>query len=186
MSPSLNSSSELEKQVIKQRSPPVAVYCGACLGNDPAFQHAAACQKFSFSFPRVTFSDADCNPSAPLALGRALVMEGRSLVYGGGSKGMMGTVSSAVLKHGGSVTAVTPTAILLAGGEGESLSVGGIELGDKGHERVSESPVLLPCIHGIMKLRSTNRHIDQGRASESNLFLTIKVALPTIWLCRLL
>jgi predicted Rossmann-fold nucleotide-binding protein len=64
-------------------------------------------------------------------------MEGRSLVYGGGSNGMMGTVSGAVLKHGGTVTAVTPTAILMAGGEGERISVGGIELGEKGHERVS-------------------------------------------------
>ncbi|KAH9970366.1 hypothetical protein BGW80DRAFT_1176218 [Lactifluus volemus] len=114
MSPSssLASSFESESQLIKQHSPPVAVYCGACFGNDPAFQHAAA------------------------SVGRALVMEGRSLVYGGGSNGMMGTVSGAVLKHGGTVTAVTPTAILMAGGEGERISVGGIELGEKGHERI--------------------------------------------------
>jgi hypothetical protein len=51
------------------------------------------------------------------ALGKALAADKRQLVYGGGSKGIMGIVSGAVLGAGGDVVGVTPYAILAAGGE---------------------------------------------------------------------
>jgi hypothetical protein len=54
-----------------------------------------------------------------LALGRALADSNRPLVYGGGTKGIMGVVSSTVLEGGGKVTGVVPYAIFAAGGEGE-------------------------------------------------------------------
>jgi predicted Rossmann-fold nucleotide-binding protein len=60
-----------------------------------------------------------------LAVGIALADADRRLVYGGGSKGIMGIVSGAVLEHGGQVTGIIPYAIIAAGGEGnknESLS----------------------------------------------------------------
>ena len=40
-------------------------------------------------------------------------------MYGGGSKGLMGTVSGAVLSGKGKVTGVVPYAMVAAGGEGE-------------------------------------------------------------------
>lgn len=69
------------------------------------------------------------------ALGEAIATQERSLVYGGGSQGIMGIISSTVLHHGGSVTAVIPTAMIRGGGEGEPHnSKGHIELKD--HEKV--------------------------------------------------
>ena len=69
------------------------------------------------------------------ALGQAIATQDRSLVYGGGSQGIMGIISSTVLHHGGSVTAVIPTAMLRGGGEGEPHNPKGhIELKD--HEKV--------------------------------------------------
>jgi predicted Rossmann-fold nucleotide-binding protein len=75
-----------------------------------------------------------------LALGHAIATQGRSLVYGGGSRGIMGIISGAVLQHGGSVTAIMPAAMLRAGGEGEPSPTGGhIELEEKGREKVRTS-----------------------------------------------
>lgn len=42
----------------------------------------------------------------------------RPLVYGGGSRGIMGAISAAVLEGGGDVTGIIPYAIIAAGGEG--------------------------------------------------------------------
>jgi predicted Rossmann-fold nucleotide-binding protein len=58
------------------------------------------------------------------AVGRALAAAQRPLVYGGGSKGLMGHVSAAVLDGGGSVTGVVPSAMLRAGGEGDKTRRG--------------------------------------------------------------
>lgn len=58
-------------------------------------------------------------------------------MYGGGSQGMMGLISGAVLHEGGSVTAVIPAAMVRAGGEGESSPTGGhIRLEEEGREKV--------------------------------------------------
>jgi uncharacterized protein (TIGR00730 family) len=62
----------------------VCVYCGSGPGTDPAFMEAA--RKF----------------------GEILVRERVGLVYGGGSRGLMGAVASAVLDHGGHVTGIIP------------------------------------------------------------------------------
>ncbi|KAH9890609.1 hypothetical protein C8Q73DRAFT_704980 [Cubamyces lactineus] len=71
----------------------VAVFCGSSAGNSPAFKKAAE------------------------SLGKAIVEANRSLVYGGGSAGIMGAVSNAVIEAGGSVTGVAPFAMVAAGGE---------------------------------------------------------------------
>ncbi|THH31550.1 hypothetical protein EUX98_g2641 [Antrodiella citrinella] len=73
----------------------VAVYCASSLGKEKAFQNAAS------------------------SLGTALGQAGRPLVYGGGSKGLMGVVSGAALAEGGHVTGVVPFAMVAAGGEKE-------------------------------------------------------------------
>ncbi|OCH89088.1 hypothetical protein OBBRIDRAFT_794597 [Obba rivulosa] len=76
------------------------------------------------------------------SLGRAMAAADRPLVYGGGSKGVMGVVSGAVLEAGGHVTGVVPYAMLKAGGEvsqveGKDMhSTNRIDLKEKGRERV--------------------------------------------------
>ena len=90
-----------------------------------------------------------CRPSRPkqrshiriIALGEELAAAGRQLVYGGGSKGIMGIVSGAALAAGGDVVGVTPHAMLSVGGEGEQVSQDGstplfIKLGEEGREKV--------------------------------------------------
>lgn len=51
------------------------------------------------------------------AVGKALALQDRPLVYGGGSAGIMGVVSGAVLEHGGKVTGIVPYAMVISGGE---------------------------------------------------------------------
>src|SRR5947209_16771039 len=62
----------------------VCVYCGSGPGTDPAFVEAAR------------------------AFGKVMAREGVGLVYGGGSKGLMGAVATAVLDHDGHVTGIIP------------------------------------------------------------------------------
>ena len=62
----------------------ICVYCGSGSGTDPAFAEAAR-----------TF-------------GRTLAENDIGLVFGGGSRGLMGEVASASLAHGGHVTGIIP------------------------------------------------------------------------------
>jgi uncharacterized protein (TIGR00730 family) len=62
----------------------VCVYCGSSPGTDPAFIDAAR------------------------RLGELMALDGVRLVYGGGSRGMMGAVATSVLDHGGQVTGIIP------------------------------------------------------------------------------
>src|SRR5580700_11563058 len=62
----------------------LCVYCGSSPGTDPAFAAAAR------------------------AFGKILAENGVRLIFGGGSIGIMGTLSEAVLKHGGEVTGIIP------------------------------------------------------------------------------
>ncbi|MFN7022328.1 MAG: TIGR00730 family Rossman fold protein [Phycisphaerales bacterium] len=64
------------------RMSPLAVYCGAARGGDPAYAAAAG------------------------ELGRAMAARGVGLVYGGGKVGLMGEVADAVLAGGGSVVGI--------------------------------------------------------------------------------
>ncbi len=65
----------------------VVVYCGANVGNNPAYQAAA------------------------VAVGRTLAEQGIGLVYGGGGVGLMGVVANAALEAGGEVIGVIPEAL---------------------------------------------------------------------------
>lgn len=62
----------------------VCVYCGSASGGDPAYEEAAR------------------------ILGEALAGEDIGLVYGGGGRGLMGTLARAVIEHGGRVTGIIP------------------------------------------------------------------------------
>ena len=76
------------------------------------------------------------------ALGRALAAANRQLVYGGGSKGIMGIVSGAALDAGGDVVGVIPHVMLASGGEGDRVPGNGcssvfVKLREEGREMVS-------------------------------------------------
>jgi uncharacterized protein (TIGR00730 family) len=62
----------------------ICVYCGSQPGRDPAYVAAGR------------------------ALGRSIAAHGLRLVYGGGTKGIMGAVAAGVLSNGGSVTGIIP------------------------------------------------------------------------------
>ena len=65
----------------------VVVYCGANVGNNPAYTAAAE------------------------TVGRTLAEQGIGLVYGGGGVGLMGKVADAALAAGGEVIGVIPEAL---------------------------------------------------------------------------
>jgi uncharacterized protein (TIGR00730 family) len=62
----------------------ICVYCGSQPGRDPAYVAAGR------------------------ALGKSIAAHGLRLVYGGGTKGIMGAVAAGVLSNGGSVTGIIP------------------------------------------------------------------------------
>lgn len=62
----------------------ICVYCGSQPGRDPAFIAAGR------------------------ALGKSIAAHGIRLVYGGGTKGIMGAVAAGVLANGGEVTGIIP------------------------------------------------------------------------------
>lgn len=62
----------------------VCVYCGSQPGRDPAYLAAGR------------------------ALGKSIAAHGLRLVYGGGTKGIMGAVAAGVLSSGGQVTGIIP------------------------------------------------------------------------------
>lgn len=65
----------------------IVVYCGANVGNNPAYRGAAE------------------------SVGRTLAQQGIGLVYGGGGVGLMGVVADAALAAGGEVIGVIPEAL---------------------------------------------------------------------------
>ncbi|KAH6918706.1 hypothetical protein BKA70DRAFT_1416685 [Coprinopsis sp. MPI-PUGE-AT-0042] len=96
-----------------QTQPAVAVFCGSSTGTSEAFAKAA------------------------ISVGSALAKAHRPLVYGGGSKGIMGVVSGAALEHGGRVIGVVPYAMVAAGGEGEKADSGiMVKLNEAGRDKV--------------------------------------------------
>jgi uncharacterized protein (TIGR00730 family) len=62
----------------------ICVYCGSRPGRDPVYMEAGR------------------------ALGKAIAENGLRLIYGGGTKGIMGAVASGVLSNGGKVTGIIP------------------------------------------------------------------------------
>ncbi|EJF62650.1 hypothetical protein BD309DRAFT_984780 [Dichomitus squalens] len=103
-----------DENATKTETRAVTVFCGSSKGRDVAFTNAAK------------------------SLGKALAEAGRPLVYGGGSAGIMGAVSGAVLDAGGQVTGVVPYAMVAAGGEVEQTKgthTPHVQLKEKGREK---------------------------------------------------
>jgi uncharacterized protein (TIGR00730 family) len=78
----------------------ICVYCGSSPGNDPRYLEAAR------------------------LLGRAIAEAGMRLVYGGGTRGIMGAVAEAALKAGGPVLGVIPR--FLMNKEATEQALGGL------------------------------------------------------------
>ncbi|GAA6005811.1 hypothetical protein JCM11491_004019 [Sporobolomyces phaffii] len=68
--------------------PGITVFCGSSSGHDPVYAETAA------------------------SLARAIAGAGLTLVYGGGTKGLMGQVAVSALEAGGRVHGITPAAFL--------------------------------------------------------------------------
>lgn len=66
----------------------IAVFCGSKEGNNPVFQADAS------------------------RLGMLMAMQGITLIYGGGNKGLMGAVANAVMDHSGKAIGVIPEVLL--------------------------------------------------------------------------
>lgn len=66
----------------------ICVYCGSSTGQNPIYREAG------------------------LALGRSIAAHGIRLVYGGGTRGIMGAVAQGVMQAGGEVTGIIPTFLL--------------------------------------------------------------------------
>ncbi|KAL7411506.1 hypothetical protein BDY24DRAFT_396086 [Mrakia frigida] len=86
---------------------PVCVFCASSLGTSPIYAAAA------------------------ISLGRSLALSSTPLIYGGGSKGLMGLVASSALENGGQVHGIIPKAFLVAtnGEKGEGASSQEEEIG---------------------------------------------------------
>lgn len=66
----------------------IAVFCGSCHGKDEIYRKKAE------------------------ELGKALALHGITLVYGGGNRGIMGTIAHSVHENGGRVIGVLPEAMI--------------------------------------------------------------------------
>jgi hypothetical protein len=75
----------------------ICVYCGSSPGRDPVYRESA------------------------LVLGRSMAHAGIRLVYGGGTKGIMGAVADGVMDGGGKVTGIIPRFLLNKEGRAEEL-----------------------------------------------------------------
>lgn len=76
----------------------ICVYCGSQPGNEPEFVQSAT------------------------ILGKALAANNIKLVYGGGSRGLMGAVSTAVQENGGNVLGIIPNFLIPTEGEWDTSS----------------------------------------------------------------
>lgn len=75
------------------------------------------------------------------ALGHALAETNRTLIYGGGSKGIMGVVSGAALERGGKVIGIIPSAMVAGGGERDKFNTcdnATVRLDEAGREAVCD------------------------------------------------
>ena len=108
----------------------VVVYCGANVGNNPAYKAAAE------------------------EVGRTLAEQGIGLVYGGGGVGLMGVVADAALAAGGEVIGVIPEA--LKGLEVEHKNLTSIHVVPDMHSRkammlgLSDAVIAMPGGFGTM------------------------------------
>jgi uncharacterized protein (TIGR00730 family) len=79
---------------MEKKSPAVCVFCGSSHGNNPKFREAAR------------------------AIGSGIAAAGFSMVFGGGSNGLMGDVAGAAVKAGARVQGIIPAFLQALEGQG--------------------------------------------------------------------
>ena len=114
----------LDEDPHPRSSPSVTVYCSSSSRLDPVYHAAAA------------------------ALGTAIGQRGWTLVYGGGSRGLMGTVSRAAQAEGGEVRGIILDVLLDRGGDNSHVrqlrSVSTMRSRKRGLEEASDAFVAMP------------------------------------------
>ncbi|GAA5889417.1 hypothetical protein JCM8208_007870 [Rhodotorula glutinis] len=118
LSPSLNPPTRTRDSLADTPNKELAytVFCGSSPGNDPVYADAAD------------------------SVGRAFARAGVTLIYGGGTAGVMGQVSSRTLDHGGKVHGIIPSAFLAN------------EAPDRGPLRPNEEETIVDSMHQRKKL----------------------------------
>ena len=108
----------------------LAVFCGSQMGSDPVFElHAQELGTY---------------------MGRSKI----TLIYGGGSKGLMGAVANAVMKEGGKVMGVIPE--LLIGWEHQHTGITDLQIVGDMHSRkkimydLCDAAIILPGGYGTL------------------------------------
>lgn len=108
----------------------LAVFCGSQMGSDPVFElHAKELGTY---------------------MGRSKI----TLIYGGGSKGLMGAVANAVMKEGGKVMGVIPE--LLIGWEHQHTGITDLQIVGDMHSRkkimydLCDAAIILPGGYGTL------------------------------------
>ena len=108
----------------------IAVFCGSKNGNNPVYaEHAAA-------------------------LGKMLAQNNITMVYGGGSKGLMGTIADAMMENGGHVTGIIPKILLAWEHQHEGITK--LVITEDMHERkkkmyeLCEAAIILPGGFGTL------------------------------------
>lgn len=102
---------------------PLCVYCGAAVGNRPAYRRAAA------------------------ELGREMAARGIDLVYGGGKVGLMGEIAASVLAGGRSVTGIITRELVARELAHEGIT--DLRIVDSMHER---KKAMADIAHGFVAL----------------------------------
>jgi hypothetical protein len=108
----------------------LAVFCGSKSGNNTLYaQHAAE-------------------------LGKLLAQHNITLVYGGGSKGLMGVLADAMMENGGSVTGVIPKILLELEHQHEGITellvVGDMHVRKKKMYELCDAALILPGGFGTL------------------------------------
>lgn len=109
----------------------ICVFCGSQSGNQPVFAEAAE------------------------ALGATLAQQEHTLVYGGGSIGLMGVLADSMLRHGGQVIGVIPEALasveLMHAGVADMRVVPDMHIRKATMHQLTDAYVALPGGFGTME-----------------------------------
>lgn len=103
----------------------IAVFCGSTMGNSQIYREKT------------------------IELGKAMLMEGASLVYGGGNRGLMGVLAHTVSDGGGHITGVLPKAmnresVTHGSARGETIIVGSMHERKKTMYDMADGFIALP------------------------------------------
>jgi uncharacterized protein (TIGR00730 family) len=115
----------------KQTMASICVFCGSRSGNAPVYEEAAR------------------------HLGSVLATQGHSIVYGGGSVGLMGELADAALEHNGHVIGVIPEALanveLMHDGVGDMRIVPDMHVRKATMHKLADGFIALPGGYGTLE-----------------------------------